>query len=44
MKDKEDALDKRIRELEKALEEVRIQNPILQIKLELYLEDGVITK
>ena len=44
MKDKEDALDKRIRELEKALEEFRIQNPILQIKLELYLDDGVITK
>jgi len=44
MKDKEDALDKRIRELEKALEEARLQNTIVLTKLELYLEDGVITK
>ena len=44
MKAKEDALDKRIRELEKALEEARLQNTIVLTKLELYLEDGVITK
>ena len=44
MKDKEDALDKRIRELEKALEEARLHIIFMQTKLELYLEDGVITK
>ena len=44
MKDKKDALDRRIRELEKALEEARLQNTIVLTKLELYLEDGVITK
>lgn len=44
MKDKEDALDKRIRKLEKALEEARLHIIFMQTKLELYLEDGVITK
>jgi hypothetical protein len=47
MKDKEetkDELEKRIRELEKALEKARLHNIFMQTKLEVMLEEGVITK
>ncbi|HAN41124.1 MAG TPA: hypothetical protein GX398_07145 [Candidatus Cloacimonetes bacterium] len=44
MKDKVDALEKRNRELKEELEKLRLHINFMQTRLEVMLEEGVITK